>query len=137
MNPLRLALLSLTLILSGCASVASSTDQTLTVQTVCGGMIVKGAACTLKSDKGTWQARSGDPVQIKKSYRNLDIECRKDDAAGSNGYESKNTGAVWANILAGGVVGYAVDANRGAGFDYPDRVTIVLNPPCPEEKEKP
>ena len=32
---------------------------------------------------------------------------------------------MWANILLGGGVGYIVDRNTGAGFNYPD--TSVIN----------
>lgn len=50
------------------------------------------------------------------------------------GYETglsvlrSSAGMVWGNVLAGGLVGFAVDANSGAGFDYPNRVTIDLIP---------
>lgn len=29
-------------------------------------------------------------------------------------------------ILAGGGIGYLVDRNTGAGFNYPDSITVVL-----------
>ena len=38
----------------------------------------------------------------------------------------KANGSVWGNILAGGGVGYAVDRNTGAGFDYPTVITVSL-----------
>ncbi len=40
---------------------------------------------------------------------------------------SKSNGAVWGNILIGGGIGYIVDRNTGAGFDYPSSVAVVLN----------
>jgi hypothetical protein len=33
---------------------------------------------------------------------------------------------VWGNILIGGGVGYIIDRNTGAGFDYPSTTTIVM-----------
>ncbi len=51
-------------------------------------------------------------------------------AVGSTKFSSKSNGAVWGNILAGGIIGYAVDASSGAGFDYPTMMTITLPPPC-------
>jgi hypothetical protein len=33
---------------------------------------------------------------------------------------------VWGNILIGGGIGYIIDRNTGAGFDYPATVTVNL-----------
>jgi hypothetical protein len=40
---------------------------------------------------------------------------------------SKAQGMLWANIIAGGGIGYVVDRNTGAGFDYPNSITVFLN----------
>ena len=39
---------------------------------------------------------------------------------------SKSNGAVWGNIILGGGIGYVVDRNTGAGFDYPNSITVML-----------
>lgn len=52
-------------------------------------------------------------------------------------FESSAEGGVWGNIIAGGVIGYAIDAGRGAGFEYPQLMTIVFEPPCnPRDKDR-
>jgi len=46
--------------------------------------------------------------------------------AGHQTLVSKSNGAVWGNILLGGGIGYIVDRNTGAGFNYPATVQIML-----------
>jgi hypothetical protein len=36
----------------------------------------------------------------------------------------------------GGVIGYAVDASSGSGFDYPSNMVIKMNAPCQTKSEK-
>ena len=45
----------------------------------------------------------------------------------------KKPAIVGRNILAGGIIGYAVDAGSVAGFDYPPTMTVVLSEPCPKK----
>ena len=42
-------------------------------------------------------------------------------------YQSKSNGGVWGNLLLGGVVGYAIDAGSGSGFDYPTLMTVEMD----------
>ncbi len=128
----RLLLASLLLFLTvGCASVTGSKTQTVSVTTVCEGAIVPGVACHLKNDKGQWLLKTPEPALIQKSYGNLSVVCTAGESSGSADFVSKSNGATWGNILAGGLIGYAVDSSSGAGFDYPGEVTVVLASPCP------
>lgn len=88
-------------------------------------------SCTLKNDKGQWALQTPGAVQISKSYEGLSVSCEKDGAKGQNAYISKNNTGTWGNVLLGGGIGYLVDVGSGSGFDYPERVTVVLQPPCP------
>lgn len=116
---------------AGCASVAGTSTQPIAVDTVCEGALVREVDCTLSNDKGRWTLRAPGTAQVSKSYGDLAVECRRDQAVGTLVLQSKNNGAVWGNVLAGGLIGYAVDSKSGAGFDYPSKVTVVLAPPCP------
>ena len=118
-------------LLSGCASVTQSNTQLVTVKTVCEGTSTTNVPCTLSNDKGMWSVESPNGVTVSKSYENLAVRCEKQGALGHNTYQSKNNVGTWGNILLGGGVGYLVDVGTGSGFNYPESVTIVLDPPCP------
>jgi len=73
---------------------------------------------------------------IQKAYGDLAVDCKKGDAVASTKFKSSSNGGVWGNILAGGIIGYAVDASSGAGFDYPSTMTVTLPPPCGTSTQK-
>jgi len=115
----------------GCASITGSKNQPISITSVCEGVVVTNATCTLMNDKGTWFLQTPGSVMIQKAYGDLSVTCKKENAVGNGAFQSKSNGGVWGNILAGGIIGYAVDASSGAGFDYPPTMTVVLSPPCP------
>jgi hypothetical protein len=117
--------------LGGCASVTSGTTQTVTVTPVCEGSIIQSAACTLANNKGKWDIVSPGPVVIQKSYDDLAVVCRKDGAMGSATFVSKPNSGVWGNIIAGGLIGYAIDSSNGAGYNYPAEMPVIMQAPCP------
>ena len=119
------------LALGGCASITGATTQPVLVTAVCEGTIVPAAACTLTNDKGRWQITTPEAAMVAKSYGELAVTCSKGGASGSAGFVSKPNNGVWGNLLAGGLIGYAVDASSGAGFNYPTEVAVVLAGPCP------
>jgi len=119
--------------LSACASITSGKNQAISVTAVCGEQIVNDATCVLVSNKGKWHVKTPGSVVIQKSYGDLSISCEKGDSKGVESFVSKNNAGVWGNIIAGGLIGYAIDAGSGAGFDYPQEMTVALNPPCPEK----
>ncbi len=125
-----LAAIVVSLLMTGCASITSGKHQPVSVAAVCDGQPVVEASCTLVNDKGSWHVKTPGSVMIQKAYGDLAVNCKKADAVGSTKFSSKSNGAVWGNILAGGIIGYAVDASSGAGFDYPTMMTVTLPPPC-------
>lgn len=125
MNKL-LAIASL-LTVTGCASIAGEKMQPVSVQTIQDNKEVAGVGCTLINDAGKWFVTTPGSVTVHKSTGDLAIDCGKDgNVVGHETLVSKSNGAVWGNILAGGGIGYIVDRNTGAGFNYPDSITIVL-----------
>jgi len=113
--------------LTGCASVTGSKLQPVSVQTVHEGKEIAGAGCTLTNDAGKWFVTSPGSVTINKSTGDLAVECKKDGQyLGQETVVSRANGSVWGNILLGGGIGYVVDRNTGAGFDYPTAITVML-----------
>ena len=101
--------------------------QPITVQSIHDSKEVVGVTCTLQNDEGKWLVTTPGSVTVHKSTGDMAVDCAKD--GGLVGHEtlvSKSNGAVWGNILIGGGIGYIVDRNTGAGFNYPSNITIVL-----------
>ncbi|WP_348693447.1 hypothetical protein [Duganella fentianensis] len=113
------------LVMTGCASVSGEKMQPVAVTTVFENKEIAGLGCTLTNDTGSWFLTSPASVTVHKSTGDLAIDCKKDSFVGNATAVSKSNGAVWGNILIGGGIGYIVDRNTGAGFDYP--ATIVVN----------
>jgi hypothetical protein len=118
-------------VLSGCASITSGKLQPLSVQAKCDNQDVIGAACSLTNSKGQWFVNTPGSVTVHKAYGDLVVDCKKEGLTPAGGtFKSSSNGGVWGNLIAGGVVGYAIDAGNGAGFDYPTQMTVNFTPPC-------
>lgn len=128
MNRISLYLVTLiSVLLVGCASITGSRNQPISVTTTHEGKPVTGAYCTLVNDKGTWYVNTPGSVTILKAYGDMSATCKKEEThVGVATFQSANEGSVWGNVLAGGLIGYAVDASSGAGFSYPPTLNIEL-----------
>ena len=115
------------LAISGCASIAGEKTQPITFKTIQDNTEVAGIGCSITNDAGSWFVTTPGSVTVHKSTGDMAVDCKKEDLFGHETLISKSNGAVWGNILAGGGIGYIVDRNTGAGFNYPDNVTIKLN----------
>lgn len=132
-----LLLFVVTLGATGCASITSGKIQPLSVTAKCDGRDVVGARCDLTNSKGQWFVETPGSVTINKAYGDLVVSCKRDGLSPAGGtFKSSSNGGVWGNIIAGGVIGYAIDAGSGAGFDYPTQLTVNFSPPC-EPSEAP
>lgn len=120
-----IAIATLTL-LTGCASISGERMQPITVKTVHDNVEIAGIGCTLTNDAGSWFVTTPGSITVHKSTGDLAVDCKKDTFAGNQTLVSKSNGAVWGNIIAGGGIGYIVDRNTGAGFDYPASTTVML-----------
>ncbi|MFI4939565.1 MAG: hypothetical protein ACHP7O_04365 [Burkholderiales bacterium] len=114
------------LTVTGCASITGDKLQPVSVKTTHENKEVTGIGCTLTNDAGSWSLTSPASVTVHKSTGDLVIDCKKDRVAGNVTLVSKSNSAVWGNLLIGGGVGYIVDRNTGAGFDYPADITVML-----------
>ncbi len=123
---LKLSVLAAAVLLTGCASITGTKMQPLSVTTVFNNQEVAGVGCTLSNDAGSWFITTPGSTTVHKSTGDLVIDCKRDVMAGNATVVSKSNTAVWGNILIGGGIGYIIDRNTGAGFDYPNTVAVML-----------
>jgi uncharacterized protein YceK len=90
--------------LSGCATIVSGSKQSVSVSTT----PVQGAACVLHNSEGTWYVTSPGSVEVHKT--------------------KKFGGATFGNIVAGGIIGAGIDAASGANYYYDNPLTVPLGP---------
>ena len=112
---------------AGCASLTESTQQNVLVQTVLDHREIGGVGCVLYNDVGKWFVTTPARVTLRKSAAPLRIDCRKEGAAWA--YEKvdpKVNGNLWGNVILTAGVGYVIDRNTGAGYDYPSTLTVVM-----------
>lgn len=125
---LTVSLLVLGLGVTGCASVTGGNVQKMYVQTqMPDGQSVADADCALQNDKGMWRIRSPGDTSIVRSNKPMEIKCVKAPLpAGVVSAESSTRGAMFGNILIGGVIGAAVDHSSGAAYEYPEMIKVVM-----------
>ncbi|MBK3799699.1 hypothetical protein GAY33_10725 [Azospirillum brasilense] len=119
--------LALSLSLQACASITAGTTQSVAVDTT----PVQQATCTLQNEKGQWSVvRTPGATTVTKAYGPLTVQCKADTGhAGSTSVSSTTGGAVFGNIIAGGIIGAAVDMGSGAAYAYPAQVLVPMATP--------
>lgn len=119
----KINILLLSYLLVSCASVTTGKHQSIAVSTP----PETGAFCQLSNDKGTWYINhTPGSVTINRAYSDLTVACKKDNKVGTLVVKSSIKGMTAGNIILGGVIGLAVDAGTGAGYDYPTLITVPL-----------
>ncbi len=110
----------------GCASITKGTTQSVSLDTPG----VPGASCTLASEGiGTKVVQTPISMVLDKSQHNISVSCKKECYNDGIGIIPSHTEAMAAgNIIAGGVVGLAVDAASGAMNKYNDANQIAMVP---------
>lgn len=111
----------------GCATISESTQQVLMVRTIQDNREIGGVGCVLTNDAGRWFVTTPGHVTVQKSAGNLFVDCRKGGVtAGQDVVASKaNTSALVGNAATAGL-GYLLDKRTGAGFDYPETLTVMM-----------
>lgn len=124
----RIAAACAALLLPGCATIMNDSTHQMRIDTVTeDGRIVAGSDCTVRNDKSTVQARSGEPFQVRRSAKDLEITCRHPGYPEATGHAvSRANAGMWGNIIAGGAVGAIVDHNKGTAYTYPTWVQLVF-----------
>lgn len=119
-------------VLSGCASIVSDTDSTTYIETT-----PEKCHCTLHGQDFKRVVNTPDSVHLPSEAAPIIISCE------AEGYRTNSTeldtevdGWIFGNIIFGGIIGAVVDASRGAGMEYPDKITLQLDPIYFETAEK-
>jgi hypothetical protein len=114
-------------LLSGCASIVSGQNQSLSVTAKNKGGDVSGAKCALNNDKGTWYVTTPGSVTVRRSFNDLSVNCALDGLdPGIAVVKSATKGMAFGNILFGGLIGAGVDTATGAAYDYPEIINVDL-----------
>ncbi|WP_428390726.1 hypothetical protein [Lichenicoccus sp.] len=119
-------LLSLAGMLPGCATIVNGSNQNLTVSTN-----PAGAQCTVSRAGRVLGMVNPTPgsVRIDKSKNDLSVTCKKDGFRVATISQTPSFGGMtFGNILAGGAVGFIVDAASGANYTYPSEVRLDMEP---------
>ena len=126
----RSGVLALLGVLAGCATVSESKDQRVTVQTIQDNREIVAVGCVLTNSAGRWFMMAPGRVTVRKSAGNLFVDCKKAGvSAGQERFASRaNSTATIGNAVATAGLGYLLDKQTGAGFDYPDVLTVLMKP---------
>jgi len=110
-------------LLSSCATITSGNQQSVAVDT---GKVT-GAKCALSNDSGTWYVNQTPGATIvKRSGSDLTIACEKGVMRGAASTPSSAKAAAFGNIIAGGIIGAAVDMGSGSAYDYPSIINVPM-----------
>lgn len=117
--------------LLGCATVSQSPTQTLTVRTILEHREVAGVGCVVTNDAGRWFVTSPGRVTVRRSVGNLFVDCKRStergDIAAQERFGSRaNNSVTIGNVVTTGGLGYLLDKKTGAGWDYPDTLTVIM-----------
>lgn len=116
-------------LLSGCASLLSEDVQELKVTLLCNQRPV-AVSCTASNNLGRWQFASPGKVLVLSDTSVLDISCRGQSTPRFTvSVQPLPSWTMAGNLLAGGLVGAALDAYSGVGMKYPENIDIK-NPAC-------
>lgn len=118
------SLLSLGMMMSGCATITRGSDDVLQVITEPGGAQVQtsnGLSCTSTPCALKMPRRSDLVVHITKAG------CRDVDVSVTHKTADSGAAGVAGNVLFGGIIGLAVDASTGASQDLiPNPVSVKM-----------
>ncbi len=115
-------IIPLALLLCSCASIVSGDQQIVSVETP----ECESAKCKLTNEQGTYYlTETPGTVTVNRSASPIFLECHKDEVKETVTVESGTKAMAFGNIIAGGVIGAAVDMSTGAAYLYPD---VFINP---------
>jgi hypothetical protein len=122
-----IAALFLAALLPGCATITTGQNQSVSVETRKQGGNVVGASCKLANDKGTWFVTTPGSVTVSRAYGDMSVNCTHEKhEPGGIIVKSSTKAMAFGNIIAGGLIGAAVDIGTGSAYDYPNLITVEM-----------
>jgi hypothetical protein len=125
----RLLLIASVGLLSACATLLDEDNQEVKVQFTCAEKNIV-ATCHLQNSKGRWMISTPGRATILSDNTPLEITCRAPfiPSFTVSALPMPST-SMLGNLLAGGVIGAAVDFYNNTGMKYPENIDIS-NPNC-------
>ena len=128
-SSLKLALLAMVGILSGCATLLDEDTQEISISLQCHERLVR-AQCVAENSKGRWSFRAPGLVQVNNERGDLNITCKVQYMPPFTvSVPAMPTWNMAGNILLGGIIGAAYDVHNNTGLKYPENVNIT-SPAC-------
>lgn len=110
------------LVTGACATITAEKEQTVRILTT----PEDGASCTVTNGEQTWEVESTPgEVTVPRAFKKLDVICSTKEAGGTQDAQAGTRGRAYGNILLLGVPAL-VDAATGAGYEYPEEITVPL-----------
>lgn len=117
------------MLLTGCASIVSEDTQEVNVQLMCGSRNLN-AHCVAENKKGQWRFQAPGKVLVKNDMSDLSLTCKVNYMSSFTVYApSLPSWGMAGNIVAGGLVGAAVDLYNNTALKYPENINIT-SPSC-------
>ena len=115
-------------LLSGCASVVNDKTHPMKIETKTeAGVLVVGADCTLKNDKASSVAKSGEITNVRRSNTDLEVSCKHPTNAEATAKAiSRVNAGMFGNIILGGGIGAIIDHNTGNAYTYPAWIQLIF-----------
>jgi len=125
---LVVCVLALSFVMTGCSSITSTVNQSVSVQTLGQtGTEIIGASCELTNSKGKWFITTPGSTSIHRSNDDMQVLCKKESLEnGRASVVSDTKGSMFGNILFGGGIGAIVDHSNGSAYEYPTVINIVM-----------
>ncbi|MGB1540116.1 MAG: hypothetical protein ACPG80_04090 [Rickettsiales bacterium] len=121
---MRVFILLLAFILSGCSSIVKGSQQEVEVQTSGAGC----AQCKLSNSKGEYYTNcTPGKIKVKRAYGPLDVNCSGRGIQGKKEVDSHINGWFFGNIFIGGLIGMGVDSLTAAAWDYPETINVQMS----------
>jgi len=129
---LSLTLLAACAQFAGCATISDSNQQLLTVHVISDNREIGAVGCVLSNDMGRWFTTAPGRVMVTTSKAPLAVHCSKPGEGVAIEQLASRYGAMdmVGNAVTTAGVGYLVDRYSGAGFAYPDNVTVLMYKPA-------
>ena len=124
-----ITILTISTLLSGCSTITGEgTGQNLSVMTYTqDNQDLTGASCELKNDEGTWTAVTPANVMVRRSNKDLMVNCKKSGFSDARSNVVSRTKAnMFGNIIFGGGIGAIIDHNNGSAYVYPPVLKLTM-----------
>ena len=125
-------LLAACTLLGGCATISDTNQQLLTVHVISDNREIGAVGCVLSNDMGRWFTTAPGRVMVTTSKTPLAVHCSKPGEGVATEQLASRYGALdmVGNAVTTAGVGYLVDRYSGAGFLYPENVTVLMYKPA-------